>query len=88
MADDTPSYIARCPECRLVIGAAVADISNDRVLRMALSARSQWKRAGLILETMAVKDVRTETWGHADTCVVGQREAKRAARREAREASL
>ena len=83
MADSsgqTPTYIARCPECACVVAAAVAPVAEPIVMRDALKSRREWERQGLVLSTGTVQDVRTATdFGHREDCGRGRRKRKRRA---------
>ena len=83
MADpsgQTPTYIARCPECGHIVAAAVAPVDEPLVMRDALKSRREWERQGLVLSTGTVTDVRTaEDLGHRDDCGRGKRKRRRRA---------
>ena len=66
---DTPAYIARCPVCNHIVACAVAPAHKPREMRDALTFRGQWERAGLVLSTGTVRDIRTAPdFGHRDGC--------------------
>lgn len=80
MAETTPAYIARCPECTCIVAAAVAPVEEPLVMRDALRSRRQWERLGLVLSTGTVRDVRTaDDLGHRDDCGRGRRRRRRRA---------
>ena len=79
MADSsgqTPTYIARCPECTHIVACAVAPVEEPAVMADALKSRREWERAGLVLSTGTAQDIRTATdFGHREGC--GRRRKRR-----------
>ena len=82
MADSsgqTPTYIARCPECSHIVAAAVAPVAEPLVMRDALKSRREWERQGLVLSTGTVTNVRTATdFGHREGCSRRRKRRQRA----------
>ena len=72
MADSsrqTPTYIARCPECTHIVACAVAPVEEPAVMADALKSRREWERAGLVLSTGTAQDIRTAPdFGHREGC--------------------
>lgn len=73
MADDTHCYTAACPECKQVVAVAVADSTNEAVIRDALKSVQEWRADELIIGGCTVGDVRAGRipLEHAASCVTG-----------------
>ena len=81
--DQTPCYLATCPECRGVVMICVADPSNPSLMQSALGERRKCERAGLTVETMAVSEGKarlTEHFGHEDGCPRDPKRTRRVAK--------
>ena len=77
MAETTPTYIARCPECMHIVACMVAPVEEPITMADALQARREWERDGLVLSTGTVLDIRTAPdFGHQDDCKRGQKRRK------------
>lgn len=72
--DQTPAFLAYCPECGGLLGASVAELSSPS-LKYAVRDRDQWERAGYRVETQTVAQV--HEWqgplGHRLTCSKARR---------------
>ena len=44
MSKHTPTYIASCPECGQMVGAAVADLESEVILKSAISAKKDFEK--------------------------------------------
>lgn len=71
----TPCHVALCPECKLIVAAAVqrAEFKKENAKHVA-----SWVRDDLTVSTMTVEEVRKATWGHAEGCSVKKLKKKAA----------
>lgn len=78
MSDQTPTYIATCPDCGGLICCAVADLDAPTELAQVLTHVAEWKTHGLILRTGVVRDIHTwpDPLGHRDGCVRAKKQKR------------